>query len=174
MGLAGAAVLTACDRTPTTDVPLFTNLAQCTADPNFSAADCQAGMQFALQQQYQEDGPRFRGEANCEARFGADQCYAYQRDGQSSVWMPLLGGFLLGQAMSGRSGFGRPYYAYHQAHGWRWRENGTTRYSTYAPRNLPRPPTARIPKPVRMHTKAITRGGFGARAKRYPGYSFGG
>jgi uncharacterized protein YgiB involved in biofilm formation len=174
MGLASATALTACDNGPSTDVPMFTSVEQCAADPGFNQAECQAGMQFALQQQYLDDSPRFSGESSCVAEFGEGQCHAYQRNDQSSVWMPLLGGFLLGQALQGSSGFGRSYYAYNYANGWRSRENGRTRYSSYAPRNLPRPKTASIPKPTKAHTKAITRGGFGARAKRYPGYSFGG
>lgn len=174
MGLAGATALSACSNGPSTDVPMFTNVSQCAADPSFSAADCQAGMQFALEQQYLEDNPRFSRESSCESQFGSDQCHAYRRNDGSSVWMPLLGGFLIGQALQGSSGFGRPYYAYNFSNGWRSRENGRTRHSAYAPRNLPRPRSAMVPKPTKAHTKAITRGGFGARARRHSGFSFGG
>ncbi len=172
MGIASATVITACsDNTPA----VFTSTAECTADPAYTLEECQTGMQYALEQQYLTDSPRFAGQQSCEAQYGQAQCQSYQRDDGTSVWMPLLGGFLLGQALSNRGGgFQRDYYAYDTTRGWSWMQDGITNRSAYPPRNLPKSKTASRPKPAKAHTKAITRGGFGSRASRHTGYSFGG
>lgn len=174
MGMASATVITACtESTP----PVFTNVAQCAADPAYTTQECQQGMQYALEQQYLTESPRYSKQQSCETTYGADQCHSYQRSDGTSVWMPLLGGFLLGQALGNRGGgMQRDYYAYNHNTGWSWhnQNNGFTNRSAYAPRDLPKPKTASIPKPSKAHTKAITRGGFGARAARHTGYSFGG
>lgn len=172
MGMASATIITACsESTP----PVFTNIDQCAADPAFTEQACQEGMQYALEQQYLTDSPRFTGEQSCESTYGADQCHSYERSDGTSIWMPLLGGFLLGQALSNNGGR-RDYYAYNQNTGWSWRDrnDGFTNRSARPPSNLPRPKTATVPKPTKAHTKAITRGGFGAKATRHTGYSFGG
>lgn len=184
MGVAGATVITACSDGGITqpDVPVFTSVEQCAADPGFSIDECQAGMQFALKQQYMDGAsPRFVDESSCESQFGAGQCHSMQQSGNNSIWMPLLGGFLLGQLLDR----GRDYHYYSYGGGysggvWTSSRAGSPGYSTrshYPPRNLPSSKTATIPKPSKAHTKAITRGGFGSRASSYSsrgGYSFGG
>ncbi len=150
------------------DVPVFTTVEQCLESGDYAKEDCEGGLQFALSQQYSES-PRFQSQASCETQYGPSQCHTYNRGDGTSIWMPLLGGYMLGQALSG----GHPgYHSYNYGGYWRSYEPGRpVRQSYSTPNNLPRPKSATIPKPTVAHTRAITRGGFGGRAG---GYSSGG
>ena len=166
MGVA-VANLSACGSSAPTakapEVPLFTSVEQCAQNPEYSRKDCELGMQFALSQQAQ-DTPQFKDQSSCAASYGSDNCHRYIPQYGGSVWMPLLGGYMLGRLMSGG---GRDYHYYNYGGGWSTYAPGrgvSTTRST--PSNLPRPANATIPKPTRAHTAAISRGGFGSRARR--------
>ena len=145
------------------EVPLFTTVEQCAQSPDYTRKECELGMQFALSQQAQES-PRFNDRNSCAASYGNDNCQRYDRRYGGSVWMPLLGGYMLGRLMSGG---GRDYHYYNYGGGWStYTPGGGVRTTRSTPSNLPRPANATIPKPTRAHTAAISRGGFGSRARR--------
>ncbi len=164
MGVVGAGAVAGCSNNaepPST--PVFTSVEQCAASGEYTEKECQAAMQFALQQQYAEGARQYRSRRDCEAEFGPGQCHSYQTFGGNDVWMGLLGGFLLGQMLNGR----RDYYYYNYGGYWSTYDSrhGRVTRSYRPPANLPRPAAATIPKPTRAHTAAITRGGFGRSAR---------
>jgi uncharacterized protein YgiB involved in biofilm formation len=185
MGVASASILGGCSQEPQItppDTPLFTSLDQCLGDNNldYTAKDCQNGLEFALKEQFSDaESPRFGDEKACESDYGEEQCYRYQPNGENggSFWMPLLGGYLVGRLLN-RSGE-REYHAYNYGYGGRWSSyRGVARSvqrSARKPVGLPRPSGGSIPKPSKTRVAALSRSGFGLSSSRFSGSrSFGG
>jgi uncharacterized protein YgiB involved in biofilm formation len=111
-------LLSACDApappVPAAEHPLaYQDLQQCVSAGRVSPEDCARAYADALEAQMRS-APRFDSLAECEARFGYDQCRA--APGGSGHWfMPALAGFMIGQALAhhdARPGYWGPYAGY--------------------------------------------------------------
>lgn len=108
LALLGAAAfgLAACTEEKT-EASAFADKASCLAaakpDGWFSAADCDTAFAEA-QKLHEETAPRYESRELCEAEHGAGACggdAAASNGGGGSVFMPLLMGYMIGQALSG-------------------------------------------------------------------------
>ncbi len=107
---AAAFALAGCQETKT-EAAAFPDLASCkaaaSADGWFSAEDCEATFAEA-QAVHDETAPRYESQALCEEEHGPGACGADSVSGSGggggSIFMPLLMGYMLGQALGG----GRP------------------------------------------------------------------
>jgi uncharacterized protein YgiB involved in biofilm formation len=106
--LLGAAAfgLAACTEEKT-EASAFADKASCLAaaspDGWFSAADCDTAFAEA-QKLHEETAPRYESRELCEAEHGAGACggdAAATNSGGGSVFMPLLMGYMIGQALGG-------------------------------------------------------------------------
>ncbi|MSP66747.1 MAG: DUF1190 domain-containing protein [Alphaproteobacteria bacterium] len=101
-------VLAACgdDGVPT-DARFFADLKECTAihgDAACGEAKVEADKVYAA------EAPRFTRKQECEAEFGAGSCETRAAaDGGSSMFMPLLMGYMIGNALGGNR-FNQPVY----------------------------------------------------------------
>lgn len=83
----------------------FASLEECKAAAP-QGVDCEAAWAQA-RSEHQATAPAFANQQECEAQWGDGQCETTQRNG-TSVFIPLLAGFLIGNALS--RGFSRPVY----------------------------------------------------------------
>ena len=102
--LAGAFGLSACqdDRV---DAAVFPTPERCVAEARegevwFSEADCTEAAE-AARAEHELTAPRYDEEALCEEQHGGG-CYAEERPGGGSVFLPLIAGYMLGNLMAGR------------------------------------------------------------------------
>ena len=77
---------------------LYQNLQQCVSAGQVSVDICEKAYADAVQAQFQ-NAPRFGSLADCEARFGYDQCHPVE-NGSGHWFVPALAGFLVGRALS--------------------------------------------------------------------------
>jgi len=183
-GIAAAAsvTLTGCEDTPPTFTDAhFTSVSECTR-AGFPDKLCDASYNAAWQD-YFNTAPQFQSVAECEQEWGDQQCVqrSYEADPNAatgtgtsagSVFVPLLAGFMVSQAMqqryyrdgdrgfvyiSGGSGFGgSPIY--------RNRSGSTVTLDGNAG------PKA-IARPVNVNTVTVSRSGFGGKGLSRGGFS---
>ena len=111
VALAGAFGLAACED-DRVDAAVFPTAETCAAEARegevwFSEADCAEAAETALAE-HERSAPRYDDQALCEEQHGGE-CYAEQRPGGGSVFLPLIAGYMLGNMMSGR-GAAQPLY----------------------------------------------------------------
>lgn len=175
-GIAAAATvtLTGCEDTPPTFADAhFTSVSECTK-AGFPDKLCDAGYNAAWQD-YFNTAPQFKTAEECEQEWGAQQCVSRSYDANTgtgtgssvgSVFVPLLAGFMVSQAMqqryyrdgdrdfvyiSGGNGFaGSPIY--------RNRSGATVTLDGNTGSNV-----KAIPKPVNVNTTTVSRSGFGGK-----------
>ena len=73
-------------------------------------AACEAAFQQA-RAEHDQTAPRFTSQTDCEQQWGEGNCENrpdQARSGGSSVFMPILAGFMIGRMMSGGGMFGAP------------------------------------------------------------------
>lgn len=108
LALLGAAAfgVAACTEEKT-EASAFPDKASCLAaakpDGWFTAADCDTAFAEA-QKLHEETAPRYESRELCEAEHGAGACgsdAAANNSGGGSVFMPLLMGYMIGQALGG-------------------------------------------------------------------------
>jgi uncharacterized protein YgiB involved in biofilm formation len=94
--------LAACDQSPPSDATFFSKVEDCIAVKNEST--CRDG--FAKSEEaFVAEAPRFTRKEQCEAEFGAGNCETREtRAGTGSFFMPMMMGYMLGNA------FNRPVY----------------------------------------------------------------
>jgi uncharacterized protein YgiB involved in biofilm formation len=163
VGLAG------CDDTPPTFQDAhFTSVSEC-VHAGFPDRLCE-GSYNAAWQNYLTTAPQFSTRQSCEADWGEEQCM--ERDAVSgavsgpstgSVFVPLLAGFVVSQALQqryyddddliyvGGGGYGSPIY--------RNRKGATVQLS---PSNAPN--AKAIARPVNVNTVTVARSGFGGKS----------
>lgn len=179
MGAASAVMVSGCDvdqqhQRPQFDLPqpkgapVFTTLEQCVDEGSFTAEECSEGMEFALKQQAAQGQRTYRSERHCELASSDEECHEVQTKDGGSIWMPLIGGYLIGSALSDRGD--RNYYGYYPyGSGWSYRTHtGGIGRSTTPPSDIPRPKNAVSPpkpKPRAAHRTSVSRGGFGSGAR---------
>lgn len=169
---AGTMTLTGCGDDPLVEGQVFASVAECTA-AGVPAAECQNAYTQALADN-RNDAPRFETRDLCEGEFGAGQCQQQFADGGGgSFWVPLLGGFLIANAIDDididrkkrkyapiyRSRASGNYYHGGSNYGPMSRTS-SGRYG-FAPDTLNRPVSA--PR-VQSRSDIASRGGFGGRA----------
>jgi uncharacterized protein YgiB involved in biofilm formation len=174
---AGTLTLTGCGDDPMVEGQVFSTVAECAA-AGVDRNECQNAYNQALADN-SNDAPRFAERALCEGEFGQNQCQQ-QTDGGGSFWVPLLGGFLIANAI-GDIDIDRRKRKY--APVYRSRANGNYYYggSNYGPMSrtssgrygfdrgtLDRPVSA--PR-VQSRADIASRGGFGGRASSRGGSS---
>jgi len=162
---ASALSLTACDE-PKEDVAVYESVEQCVRD-GLHQEFCEQNYAAAVQE-HLKAAPRYRSEEDCAADFGQDGCREYSTTGGSSLFLPLMAGYMMGNLTSG---FGRNssqplYRSRDDGSAFRTADNarvGATTGRTQVARSVAAPPPAR--------TTTSRRGGFGASATRYSGTS---
>jgi len=183
MGAAAATQLAACDQAPPTvqAPPAFTTVQDCVAG-GFSQQECQTAYDQAIAT-HQQNAPRFNTREECEAGVDVERCVqtqVRQPDGSfANVFLPAIGGFLLGQALANRGpgwgggwggGFGGgyiggPIYRSRDYGGYRSYDDllSTRRPGGSVPSIGDRPRTSAPIRPPNVNTTTISRQGFGGR-----------
>ena len=173
---AGTMALSACGGSSDVEGQVFQTVAECTS-AGVASNECQEAYNQALADN-PNDAPRFETADLCEGEFGPGQCQQQRQEamgvpGATSFWVPLLGGFVIGNAI-GDIDIDRRKRKY--APVYRSRANGNYYYggSNYGPmtrnsngRYGMSPDTFNRPVSApRVQTRAdiASRGGFGGRA----------
>ena len=94
---ASALALAGCQE-ETVEADVFRDPAACEA-AGLGADDCAAAFEAAAAE-HAETAPRYDALAVCEEQHGEDACVAEERGG-SSIFLPLMAGYLLGSALGG-------------------------------------------------------------------------
>ncbi|MHC1480135.1 DUF1190 domain-containing protein [Frateuria aurantia] len=89
-------LLSGCSQDTPSREGLYTSVASCTAAIH-DADTCQKGYE-AASHEAAADAPRFGTLAECESNYGVEDCQR-QESGNQSFFIPLLGGFMLSQAL---------------------------------------------------------------------------
>jgi len=181
---AGTMTLSACggDGDINVEGQVFQTVAECTA-AGVAASECQEAYNQALADNM-NDAPRFENRELCEGEFGQNQCQPQTAAGGGSVWVPLLAGFVIANALNDVEFDRRKKRKY--APIYRSTSNGNYYYggSNYGP--MTRTSSGRygfdratLDRPVsapRVQTRAsiAERGGFGGRASSRSSSSSGG
>ena len=94
---AGTVTLTGCGGDdPMVEGQVFATVAECVA-AGTPEGECQNAYNQALADN-QNDAPRFESRELCEEGFGGGQCQP-RAEGGNNFWVPLLGGFLIANAI---------------------------------------------------------------------------
>ena len=113
---AGAAAVGACDGSsdwndePAVDAFPYATVAECQAANQVPDSTCQDAYRDALGN-HEQAAPRFATQPLCEDEFGQNQCQQ-RLAGSNNYWMPILGGFMVGQALGNVDIDGRRRYRY--------------------------------------------------------------
>lgn len=173
LGIVGVAAfaLAGC-REETVEAEAFPDLQSCEAaaakDGLFPAADCEAAFQEATRL-HVEAAPRYDSLEVCEGEHGKGACGSEDQvanTGSGSIFMPLLAGYLIGNALGGRGGLSAGQPLYRTADGRFTNATGASTYSSNSGRatlgasQFARP-QATIGKPPMTRATAASRGGFG-------------
>lgn len=89
--------LAACDEAPPPDGRFFRTVEECRAV--LSEAACREGIEKSEQKAVAE-APRYSRKEECEAEFGAGNCETRPAAGMGSFFMPMMMGYMLGNAFS--------------------------------------------------------------------------
>lgn len=170
--MAGAGVsLTACDIADSggkqVDALSYTSVAECKSAGAIPVKECDTAYAQALADN-EKVAPRWEDRGTCEEQFGVGQCVPRNN---GSFFMPLLTGFIVGQAFNNIGGGyrGAPMYRdrngdYYGGAGGRISRNyvtGRTRVGSNA-----FDPSVRQPVRVQSRSSVISRGGFGGSGSR--------
>lgn len=180
-GLAAAAglSLSGCDGTPDFQDAKFTTLSEC-VNAGMAQEVCESGFNAAALE-HQRSAPQFNNLASCEQDWGANNCMpaggsnVANGAGYSSgnVFVPMLTGFLISQALQRRYYDGRDIgYGYYGAGGFRgtpiYRDRGGSAVT------VQRSGGKAIATPVNVNTTTVARSGFGGMGKSRSASRFGG
>lgn len=177
---AGTMALAGCGDEPMAEAQVFSSVAECAA-AGIASSECQQAWSQANSDNA-NDAPRFESQDLCEGEFGSGQCRplaAVNPGGSSSVWVPLLAGFMIANAVDDLDidiGRKRKYAPlYRGKTGW---YQGGSNYGPLTATSGGRYSTSRdtFARPVsapRTQTRAdiASRGGFGGRASSRGGSS---
>lgn len=180
--MATAAVsIGACDSTPAgqtwdsspgreIDVATYSSLAECTSAGAFTAEECNTAYLDAYADN-DANGPRFADAQSCEARYGVAQCVPRNEAGGGTSFMPLLAGFMIGQALSGGGGYGyrgAPLYRDDEqgggggyGGGYVTRSGNRVQQDYYSGRTKASVDTFQTPVRAQSRSSVVSRSGFG-------------
>lgn len=145
----------------------YQSVDECKLDNKVPDQECEAAQRTALAQN-DAGAPRFESQDICEDEFGSGNCYR-GNGGSGSFFVPLLTGFVIGQALNGpgRYQYSPMYRSRRQdvyytggggGGGWVYRSGGGYRVGSKA-----LAPPAATPR-VQTRSSVVSRGGFGGRA----------
>ena len=161
---ASLLTLTAC-KEPKVDASIYESLDQCKRDPLNTPDNCEVSFKEA-QNQHAAVAPKYSSKVDCQADFGVGKCQTapYKMSNGSSVFMPLMMGYMMGSMMGGRgSMMSQPLYRSAQSpNSFRTAENrnvGSKTGSTKVASSATSRPTFK--KTTR------SRGGFGSSGRRF-------
>ncbi|GGC74959.1 DUF1190 domain-containing protein [Chelatococcus reniformis] len=184
MGAAAVTSLAACDSSPTASSVAFTSIAECVA-ANYSESQCRSAYDAALTA-HADKAPRFKTRDECLRGVDVDNCTetaVRNPDGTfSQVFLPLMAGYMLGNALAPRQQPSGPSSGGGYAGGGRW-GGYTSSTPLYRSRDYPanyrdsgnltnsRPPGATVSRPPNVNTTTIARSGFGSTSRYFGGGS---
>lgn len=154
---ASALALNACDD-PKVDAEVYKSLGQCARESQLPNADCREGYLDA-RRQHAEVAPKFATREECVATFGPNNCEVAPQESSrgGSLFMPIMMGYMIG---SGAVHSQPLYRTAHDSRTYRTADNHAVSRSTghvSVAAAAARAPAAK--------TAAISRGGFGSRAR---------
>lgn len=159
-----AAVLSGCSSDE--QVKVVKSPEDCASSTELSLEQCEAAYMKALDEA-ERTGPKYSSRAMCEAEFGAGQCTTPRSGG--STFIPLMAGFMVGQALSSRNepyrGSYNPVYRYSRPYSSlnnRIMTADGTVIGDYGKRSYTVNKSSLKSKP--SVTRTVSRGGFGAVA----------
>jgi len=159
---ASALALSACGESET-PAGVYTTGDQCIADKQFSEADCKKAFATATEE-HKKVAPKYASKADCEADFGAAKCEESptRTSSGTSMFMPLMIGYMLGRTLGGQSAF-TPQPLYRTQNGTQFR-TGDNRpvTSKTGMQSVPQSATTSAFK-----STTTTRGGFGRSGAVY-------
>jgi uncharacterized protein YgiB involved in biofilm formation len=102
---ASALALSACGESET-PAGVYTSAEQCMADKQFTDDECTKAFETA-KKEHEKVAPKYASKADCEADFGAGKCEdsPQKTTTGTSMFMPLLVGYMLGRTLGGQPGF---------------------------------------------------------------------
>ncbi|MFT5539561.1 MAG: hypothetical protein ACI82H_001081 [Alphaproteobacteria bacterium] len=156
--------LTACEE-PKVDAAVFDSLQQCIDDSSTTRERCEKTYGEA-RAQHAAVAPKYTSAADCQADFGAGRCEQapYRSTSGGSIFMPLMMGYMMGSLIGGRSSMAaQPLYRSAKSpNTLRTADNrsvGSATGRTQVARSATRRPS--------FKSSTISRGGFGASARRF-------
>lgn len=177
-GIIAAVVITAmsgCSPEPEAYVNNVSSVDECVQGNLGTDSECKAQWDMAKDENART-GPRFEDSADCATEFGECERYTIQHDNgtQSSVFIPMLAGMMVGNMMSGSTtGYvpTQPLYRREED-----RRNGSSGFVTASGATVSKGTTSVRPSSVRASgPTTISRGGFGGfSGKAGGGFSSGG
>lgn len=186
LAAAAGMSLGGCDSTPDFQPAEFTTVKECIS-AGFPDAVCQSGYNAASLEQ-QRSAPKFNSLKSCEDEWGGNHCVPATASGPaagsattgssgSSIFVPMLAGFVVSQALQqryyDRGDIGYGYYGggggYRGSPIYRSRTGGTVTVDRSGGRS--------VMKPVNVNTRSVAHSGFGGMSMSRSssgGGSFGG
>ena len=162
---ATALALVACGEAEE-DVLAYDSVAACVKAGQQDESVCKAEFTKA-QKLHNEVAPRYDRANNCYSDFGYNRCYQSRSLTGTSIWLPLMAGYMLGSRM-GRTGISsQPLYrpTAHPNRFYTARSGQVGAVSADGRTQVARSQVSRPP----VRTRTVARGGFGARATRFRG-----
>ena len=163
MGVSAFA-LTGCEEK--VDAFQFSSVDGCIASSQFSEAECRERFQVA-QAEHERAAPRYQSRADCEAEHGVEACSPRQGSSTGGLWMPLMIGWMMGNALSGPVAT-QPLYRSSEA-GKARTASGATVDAKRGPVSVAKTAAAKPPA-----GRVVARGGFGRTGTSSGSRSFGG
>ena len=156
--------LTSCDE-PKVDASIYESVGQCTRDPLASSDECERSFKEA-RAQHAAVAPKYATKEECVDDFGPEKCEKspYRTSNGSSVFMPLMMGYMMGSFMGGRrSMIAQPLYrSAKNPNIFRTADDRAAGSSTGRTR-VAKSATSR----PSFKTRTQSRGGFGSSGRRY-------
>jgi len=105
--------LAACQPEEQVEATVFPSVEECRAladlpENDFTAEECVEGYEEA-QAIHRESAPRYEDQALCEEQHEGE-CVVEQRSDGSSIFLPLLAGYMIGNMLGGRGMASKPLY----------------------------------------------------------------
>ena len=160
MGVSALA-LSACGE-ETTQAGVYASVEQCIQDKQYTEAECRDAFGKA-RADHERVAPKYASKEECEADFGAGKCEQSQTTRTStgsSIFLPLIAGYMMGKFMGGNAMSGQPLYK--SANDPNTFRNGDNK--AVASKTGAQPVPASATSPAQSRSTTTARGGFGSGA----------
>ncbi|QFU08304.1 hypothetical protein PARPLA_02902 [Rhodobacteraceae bacterium THAF1] len=160
--------LAACQPEERVEAEVFPTVEECQAvaglgDNDFTAEDCAQGFAEA-EAVHRESAPRYADQDVCEEQHGGE-CIVEQRTDGTSIFLPLLAGYMIGNMLGGRGMAAQPLYrtgaGNYSTPGGRTTLSGLRGSTQVRPASFAANPSTRTAAPLSRQA-VQSRGGFGA------------
>ncbi|NVK72177.1 MAG: DUF1190 domain-containing protein [Oceanospirillaceae bacterium] len=145
------------------EAKVVSSVQDCTANTSLTLEQCQVAYKKA-EEEAARTAPRYNSRSQCEEDFGYHQCVSSQ---SSNTFMPLLTGFLIGNALSNGGYTSNPVYRYRNPNS-SYRDSIVTGSGSIigkpGKRSYKVDKSVLKPKPSAKADRTISRGGFGSVA----------